>query len=659
MNTLASRLRVRRRPLLVTAVAALVCSTVGLNGPVSADTTDADAALEAAIATAAEQPPRSAEAAATADDQPDPPPAPEAATSQTLPLELDGTAEVDLGADASAAADVAPAPVVRHLADSVPDVPSSATTFSTTQAGDASTLVLFDTTGDYAALGEYYALALGTLAGHSGTVTTLPVTDYVTGLAGRYTAVLYTGSTYDESLPRSFVDDVLTGDVPVVWSGFNIWQLASTDADRAAFLARFGWDAATSYIDATDTVTSVTYNGQSLTRDPLNTGGILAPHVTDPQAVTVLAQAQCSVGGAPADCAGIAQTTGSSFPWAVRSSTLTYMGEVGLSYVSEQDRYLALADILLDVIDPDAAPVTQAALRIEDVSPVTDGATLRTYVDYLVGEGVPFQIAVVPVYTDPHGDYNDGVAESYTLADNPDLVSVLGYAVAHGGTLVQHGTTHQYATLDNPYNGVSTDDFEFIRSWCTDVNDVTAPAVACTDQTWVQLEGSVPDDSAGWAAHRVRAGRDLFAQAGLPTPVLFETPHYSASRASYEGIGTVYPTRYERELLYGGTLTGTASTSTASTGTGYIGMFFPYAVNDPYGAHVLPENLGNYAPDEYNQHAIRTAEDIVDNARANLVVTQSTASFFFHPYYPVDVLREIVEGIRALGYTFVPAADLR
>ena len=52
------------------------------------------------------------------------------------------------------------------------------------------------------------------LASHSGAVTTLPVNDYVAGLAGRYTAVVYVGSTYDGELPQAFRDDVLTGNVP-------------------------------------------------------------------------------------------------------------------------------------------------------------------------------------------------------------------------------------------------------------------------------------------------------------------------------------------------------------------------------------------------------------------------------------------------------------
>ena len=33
--------------------------------------------------------------------------------------------------------------------------------------------------------------------------------------------------------------------------------------------------------------------------------------------------------------------------------------------------------------------------------------------------------------------------------------------------------------------------------------------------------------------------------------------------------------------------------------------------------------------------------------------THATASFFFHPYYPLPELKKIVAGIKAEGYTFV------
>ena len=41
-----------------------------------------------------------------------------------------------------------------------------------------------------------------------------------------------------------------------------------------------------------------------------------------------------------------------------------------------------------------------------------------------------------------------------------------------------------------------------------------------------------------------------------------------------------------------------------------------------------------------------------------MVVRDGVASFYFHPYHDIAVLREIVEGIRAAGYTFVGPTDL-
>lgn len=89
-----------------------------------------------------------------------------------------------------------------------------------------------------------------------------------------------------------------------------------------------------------------------------------------------------------------------------------------------------------------------------------------------------------------------------------------------------------------------------------------------------------------------------------------------------------------------------------------FGQFFPYAVRDVYGSTVLPENLGNYEPELFNNNPPRLPAAIVANARANLVVTQGVASFFFHPDYPLTALQQIVTGIKGLGYTFVPATSL-
>jgi uncharacterized protein YdaL len=544
----------------------------------------------------------------------------------------------------------------RSLATAAVVPPPTARTFGAT--GPASTLVLYDTGSEFGWLGELYALAGGTLASHFGRVTAEPATSYVAGQVADHTALVYLGSTYDEPLPAALLSDIVTTTKPVIWAGYNIWQLAGSSGStgNAAFQAKYGWDPATSFIDSTDRMVSVSYKGQTLTRSALNAGGVVSPHLVNPTAVTVLARANCSDGtGAAVACAQIAQTTGTSLPWAIRSANLTYLGEIPFPYMSESDRMLIFADLLFAALAPSATPSKRAAVRLEDVNPTSDPATLRRFADYLSGQGVPFTVGVIPEYDDPTGFFSGGVPQKITLAQRPTLVSALKYMVARGGTLIQHGTTHQFSNIDNPYDGVTADDFEFYRSRCSTTQNppYNFRADGCEITDWVILLGALPGDSTSWAASRVQAGRSLFGAAGLATPTIFETPHYSATAADYAGMRQVYTTRYERELYFGGLLSGATDPSHV------FGQFFPYSVNDVYGTTVLPENLGNYEPELFNNNPPRSPADIVANARANLVVTQGVASFFFHPDYPLSQLQATVTGIKGLGYTFVPGASLR
>ena len=130
--------------------------------------------------------------------------------------------------------------------------------------------------------------------------------------------------------------------------------------------------------------------------------------------MTVLAQANCT-----ATCAPIAQTTGTSFPWAIRSSNLTYVGEIPFSYISESDRYLAFSDLLFPALTPGAATTHQALVRLEDVDPTANPTVLRQFADYLFSQHVPFSVAVIPEYTDPKGIYNGGTPQTVTLGPGP------------------------------------------------------------------------------------------------------------------------------------------------------------------------------------------------------------------------------------------------
>ena len=311
-----------------------------------------------------------------------------------------------------------------------------------------------------------------------------------------YTTTIYIGSTYNEPIPQSFLNDVLSTTKPVIWAGDNIWQLtgASGSAADTAFEAAYGWDPATSYFDTADTIPSVSYKSQTFTRSAANAGGVLAPHITTASQVSVLASANCTTSaGTATNCNGIAQTTGTSFPWAIRSSNLMYVGEVPFSYMSLTDRYMAFADLLFDDLAPTAPASHEALVRIEDVGPASNPTDLTAFAAYLKSQDVPFSIALIPDYLDPTGYYNNGVPVSETLAQEPAMVSALKTAVADGGTIVQHGYTHQYSNIPNPFTGVSGDDFEFYRAQCSTTATPPYNYVApCANSNTVVEEGRCP-----------------------------------------------------------------------------------------------------------------------------------------------------------------------
>ncbi len=555
------------------------------------------------------------------------------------------------------------------VAASQPEVPA----VGTTRAGDTvslgpeggkKTLVLWTTGGEFEPTAETSAIQTAHLATHFGRVTVQPAGSYQAGELRGYDALLFVGSTFESRLPEALVTDVMSSTTPILWAGSGVEQLAGqvgtgtlsdavAEAREQAFRARFGWDAAGSDIDRTSAFSSVTYKGRALPRNAREvTDGLLVPKIVNPAGVKVLAEASCvaHTGGA---CTNPQQLTKGSVPWAIRSANLTYVSEVPFSFVSENDRYLAYADLLYDVIAPDTVPAKQAAVRLEDVSPNSDPAKIREYADYLHSEGVPFQIATVPNFVDREGVTNAGVPRNITLAEAPQVVEALKYAQSKGATLIQHGTTHQFGRLHNPYNGVTGDDFEFYKALCSSTAEPPFTFIPCEENTHVQFLGALSDDDQEHFLQRILGGRALFEQAGLSAPPVFETPHYMSSPAGYRAMRQVYTTRYERALYTDGLLTGKPSTGEVAS------QIFPFSVTDIYGSKVLPENLGNHSPRSYSGHPVRTPDDILAAAQSNLVVRESTASFFYHPFLPIDGLQKIVTGVKAMGYTFVPATELR
>ncbi|GAA2627162.1 polysaccharide deacetylase family protein [Dactylosporangium fulvum] len=518
--------------------------------------------------------------------------------------------------------------VLTGLAAAKPATTTTAATKTSTGAGapgsnpSTKTLVLYDSTGPYGWLGEDYGMMATNLVSHFGAWTAHPVGGYTAGELAKYSAVVYVGSTYDEPIPAAFLDDVLATSKPVVWMYDNIWQLTARSAD---FATKYGYTWKGFDVSS---VARVNYKGTALTRDARNAGGIMDYAISD-------ATKAVSVGEA-------VRADGTKFPWGVKSGNLTYLGEIPFSYITSNDRYLAFSDLLFDALAPQTAARHRALVRIEDVGPDADPAELRAIADYLSSRKVPFTVAVYSRYRDPKGVNNNGKAEDYTLRQRPLVVSALKYMQSKGGTLLMHGYTHQLDALNNPYDGVSANDFEFFRAH-VDANDA------------VIYDGPVKNDSAANVTARVTAARAEFLMAGLNQPTIFEPPHYAASALDYKTINSLFGVRYDRGLYFPGVLSGgTVDNSVAHM----VGQFFPYTVRDVYGSTVIPENIGNIEPEPFNQHPAVLPADLVANAKANLAVRDGVASFFYHPFLGTSYLKQTVEGIQGLGYTFVAASAM-
>jgi uncharacterized protein YdaL len=478
----------------------------------------------------------------------------------------------------------------------------------------ASTLVLYDTTGEWGFLGELYAMMAANLASHFGSWTTMPVVSYTAGTLNAYSAVVYIGSTYDEPLPTALLDDVLSTTTPVIWIYDNIWQLTARNPN---FALSYGWTW--SGFDLS-TVAQVTYKNQSLSRYSANAGGIMNYALGN--GVTVLANA--------------VRSDNTSFPWAVRSRNLTYIGEIPFAYIAEGDRYLIFCDLLFDALAPSTPTQHRGLLRIEDINPTNDPAELTAIADYLSSRGVPFGFGVSPLYKNPLGS----PAETIRLVDAPDVVNALKYMQSKGGVLVDHGYTHQYSNVINPYSGETGDDFEFYR--------VTENA----DHT-LNYQGPVAEDSFNWATGRINSATSEFTAAGLAQSTIWEFPHYFGSVPDYQAVASTFQARWERSLYFRGFLSGGAIDYTR-----YVGQQFPYVCRDIYGTKVLPENLGCVEPEPFFQFPTHLPDQIIADAQRNLAVRDGFASFFFHPFWDINYLKTCVEGIQSLGYTFVSPSSL-
>jgi uncharacterized protein YdaL len=487
-----------------------------------------------------------------------------------------------------------------------------------------STLVLYDTTGQWGWLGELYGIMTANLASHFGSWTAMPVASYTSGALKQYSAAIYIGSTYDEPLPTAFLDDVYGTTMPVIWAYDNIWQLT---ARYPNFPSVYGWSW--SAFDFS-TVAEVDYPlppstraTQKLKRYAANNAGIMN-YASISAGVNVLA-----------NCV---RSNGSTFPWALRSTgpnggTLTYIGEIPLAYITEGDRYLAFCDLLFDALAPSTAIRHRALVRLEDIDPTYNTNALQQVANWLQNQNVPFGFQIIPLYLDPLNANGSGT--NITLQSQSAMISAIKYLQARGGVMMCHGYTHQYDSTENPYSGATGDDCEFYR-------------ITMNSDFTLNFLGPVTEDSPTWAQGRFSATQQLYANAGFPMPQFITFPSYAASAVDYQVANGFFTVASERRLYPTGLLSG------QPYNYGQVaGQYMPYTLRDVYGMKVLADTLGGIEPQPYFSYPARLPADIIADAQRNLVVRDGWASFFYHTYDNLSDLQQTVRGLKNLGYTFV------
>jgi len=295
-------------------------------------------------------------------------------------------------------------------------------------------------------------------------------------------------------------------------------------------------------------------------------------------------------------------------PYIVVSGNLTYIADSPFASTGEADRYLLFADMLHDILGEPHEESHSAIIRIEDVSPMDDPDRLREIADILSGEGIPFLVGVIPFYVDP------GQGIHVSLSDKPDVVDALKYMVRNGATLVMHGVTHQY-------KGVTATDFEF---WDGNTNK------------------PIKGETADAISKKLEQGIQEFFKNGLH-PLLWETPHYTAPFLLYETVSKYFSTAIEQRL---------------SIEDFDYGQYFPYVIKkDLFGQTIYPENLGYVPLSSDKKVSERYVQSIIRNAKENLYVRDGFAACFFHPFLDLDLLRQLVDGIQQLGYTYIDLSE--
>jgi len=535
-----------------------------------------------------------------------------------------------------------------------------------------SVLILYDTVGNFGNTGKENAMFLENLLGHFNLdVTSKPANEYKSSDMLNKRTVFYIGTSFDaiNQYPvgsngrvayEQFYKDIALKNRTIVWMNYNLASLESYWQSNNLLNTTFANKYGISFSD----VAQLKYNRIQYKNTELYKGVI--PFATPGSAsegcifegdhryacslelnrINILNQNSVNVFATASSTINNGNTPTS--PYITKANNFWFVGDIPFTYMSEEDRYLAFSDVLHDMLEIPHQETHKAIMRLEDVDARTEINDLNAIANYMGSKNIPFSVATIARYEDPLGVENDGVATTQLLSNSVIGTRLKELYDAGAVTIVQHGTTHQYhkslednvSEISNPYNGLSGDDFEFMR------------VIEHADLSYSYLY-PVENDSAVWAKARITEGISIFNDMGI-TAFAWEAPHYMAGPNQYRGIKELYPVQYARVLYFPN-----EDNNDIAIRNNFIGQFYPYIIQkDLYGYTIIPENIHNIEDVPNEGYRGLLPADTIRFSKKLKVVRDGIASFYYHPYLGSGYLQEIVEGLEGEGYTFVSAPSL-
>lgn len=514
--------------------------------------------------------------------------------------------------------------------------------------------------------GRSSAIFLQNLLGHFSELRQVVgrIEDYQQGQVEECRATFYVATYYDNVVPKAFLHDFAATRRRVAWIGYSLWRLGP-DRMKATLGVRFlgteGLNTAKRDAEGRPTFyKDIVYKGETFSKY-----GEMGRHPNELVGDFELNALERVSSDTEILAYAIHNGDRSKLPYAIRRANKFYVADVPFSYTHDSDRYLVFADLLFDILDlPPRHNRKWAVFRIEDVHARLSGDAVLNVARIAKTLDVPVHVSIIPVFIDPYGALGFRVARRVPMSEAPAFVATIGELQKLGARFIWHGVTHQYENRRNPY-GAPGYDYEF---W-----DIVADA-------------PVSDDSARAVLGRLNQGWQSLSGVGL-APKIWEVPHYRASALNYLifarvfawNIGRIYyqpfdaqglPRQttdllwYEKSGLAGHAARESAFEGLSVTTSGVpLGQFFPYEIyRDVYGQRIFPENLGfvNYSATRGNGY---TVDQILQNAKRNLVLRDVWGSLFYHPYFigragaPED-LKRLLKSMQDLGYRFIDLEEL-